>query len=397
MSDIFVEHISVATCAIGLFATMMALAQRQFPATSRRFAMFTVAVTFNNLPMALDRLLVAEGFERLNEAILMFGMSSALCLLPSFWFYVYALTSTHESWPRRMTAHLALPVLGVILVAIALMMPQPFSQILIEQSDDELTGWTLVYFLLLGFLSLALFPQLAVYLLLIVRRLLHYRKRLRDLYSSTEQHELRWIWGIGGFGLLFLLAQVAHLWLALGNAPEKLSPALLSLPGFAAFLTAAFWGLRQRPALVRDAASDTLAPPQPVEQAEKYERSALSTDAAARIERKLRMAMDKDSLHRDPNLSLWALAQHIGATPNNVSQTLNDRIGDSFFDFVNGYRIRDAQHQLAHSTDTVLDITYAVGFNSRSSFYTAFKRVTGQTPSAYRKLMSVREGSDDRT
>lgn len=148
---------------------------------------------------------------------------------------------------------------------------------------------------------------------------------------------------------------------------------------------------------MRDAAPVVPVASEPVKQGEKYEKSALSADAAARIERKLRVAMDTKRLHRDPNLSLWALAQHIGATPNNVSQTLNDRVGESFFEFVNSYRISDAQHKLANSADTVLDITYEVGFNSRSSFYTAFKRVTGQTPSSYRKLMSARKGPDDGT
>ena len=105
--------------------------------------------------------------------------------------------------------------------------------------------------------------------------------------------------------------------------------------------------------------------------------------------------MDVDHLHRDPNLSLWALARHIGASPNYISQTLNDVIGESFFDFVNRHRVRDAMKLLSTTDDTVLAITYDVGFNARSSFYNAFKRVTGQTPTGYRKSLSVREGMDD--
>lgn len=141
-------------------------------------------------------------------------------------------------------------------------------------------------------------------------------------------------------------------------------------------------GLRQKPSLAPDVATtDAMVT--------KYEKSALTSDMAIRIERKLRMAMTEDQLHRDPNLSLWSLARHIGASPNYISQTLNENIGESFFDFVNGYRIADAQSLLRDTDDTVLTITYDAGFNSRSSFYTAFKKVTGQTPTAYRQAMSA--------
>lgn len=397
MNDMVVELIAAATCAIGLFAAVIGFTQRQFPAVSRRFAVFLLAVVLNNLPVALDSILKMTGLQRLMEAVLMLGIFSSLCLLPLFWFYVYALTSSQDRWPPRLSMHMVMPGLGLFLGIVAICLPASTRAVLFQNSQVEITGWAVVYFILMGLLGLALYPQLAVYLTLIVQRLLRYRKRLRDLYSSTEQHELRWIWGIGLFGILFLAAQVMELWLHLSHETEGRSSAILSLPGFAAFLTAAFWGLRQRPALVHDAAPAAPAPTQPVKPAGKYNRSALSPEAEARIERKLRLAMETNRLHRDPNLSLWALAKHIGATPNNVSQTLNDKIGESFFDFVNGYRISDAKQQLVNSADTVLDITYDVGFNSRSSFYTAFKRVTGQTPSAYRKSVSVREGSDDRT
>jgi len=49
----------------------------------------------------------------------------------------------------------------------------------------------------------------------------------------------------------------------------------------------------------------------------------------------------------------------------------------------------EAQKLLSSGEDTVLDVALEVGFNSRSSFYSAFKKVTGQTPSAYRQAMSV--------
>lgn len=393
----FVELISVATVSIAVFAAVLGFAQRRFPTISRQFSYFALAVAFNNLAIGAMSLLAEAGQDRLLEISFVVGMVSGLSIFPLFWFYVHALTSAEGKLPTRRKLHLSLPVFALILGTIAMFLPIEMRDLLFRQGTYEPDGWGLVFFVLIALISLAFYPQLVVYLVLIIRRLLRYRQRLRSLYSSTEEHELRWIWGIGLLGLLFVLAQGTVLWLALRDEVLPFQQAILALPGFAAFLIAAFFGLRQRPALIEEATTDAAPAPAIPEKTEKYEKSALSPTAAARIERKLRAAMETDHLHRDPNLSLWVLARHIGATPNNVSQTLNDKVGESFFDFVNGYRIEDAKRMLNDGSKTVLTITYEVGFNSRSSFYTAFKRVTGQTPSGYRKTLSVHEGSDDRT
>ena len=64
--------------------------------------------------------------------------------------------------------------------------------------------------------------------------------------------------------------------------------------------------------------------------------------------------------------------------------------GKSFFDFINAFRIREAQQVFRESGDdklTILEVMYQVGFNSKSSFNTAFKKETGQTPSEFRKTI----------
>jgi len=249
-----------------------------------------------------------------------------------------------------------------------------------------------VLVIVIAVLTIAVYPQWAVYLVLIVRRMARYRLRLRDVYASTEQYELRWVYEIGGLGAVFWVVRAVVLLFALDADRTQVSPALIvfaSFAGFALVATMTLWGLRQRPPLVshfeKDASLEN-AEAQPSELLnEKYEKSALNLEASTRIARKLRTAMEVDHLHHDPNLSLWTLARHIGASPNYISQTLNEVIGESFFDFVNGYRIAEAKSLLLTTNDSVLTITYDVGFNARSSFYNAFKRVTGQTPTNFRK------------
>ncbi|MAP49286.1 MAG: hypothetical protein CMH90_07390 [Oceanicaulis sp.] len=96
--------------------------------------------------------------------------------------------------------------------------------------------------------------------------------------------------------------------------------------------------------------------------------------------------MEAQTPYLDPDLNLARLSDQLAMTPREVSELLNQSHGVHFFDFINRYRVRHAQALLeAQDGQSVLQILHASGFNSKSSFNTAFKKHTGLTPSAYRK------------
>ncbi|HEY6645336.1 AraC family transcriptional regulator [Povalibacter sp.] len=127
--------------------------------------------------------------------------------------------------------------------------------------------------------------------------------------------------------------------------------------------------------------------PEPVEQAEaKYSRSALDSPTRTRIKRKLQDALQQQRLHRDSGLSLRRLCEQIRENPHYVSQVINQDLATSFHDLMNQRRIEDAKRALETSSDrTVLEICLDSGFNSKSTFNTAFRQHTGMTPSEYRQ------------
>lgn len=89
----------------------------------------------------------------------------------------------------------------------------------------------------------------------------------------------------------------------------------------------------------------------------------------------------------DPDLSLRKLARQVAMRERDLSSLINELEGMHFFDFVNRYRIRKAAAILAdpeQARRTILEIAHEVGFNSKSSFNSAFLKHTGQTPSRYR-------------
>lgn len=114
-------------------------------------------------------------------------------------------------------------------------------------------------------------------------------------------------------------------------------------------------------------------------------KSLLDDEDVLRIRDRLtRIAKETDMLF-DPLLSMPKLANAIAVTPNQLSYVLNQHLGKSFFDFINEARTNAASRLLIHEPDrTILDIATSVGFNSKSTFNLAFKKITGKTPSAYR-------------
>jgi len=89
----------------------------------------------------------------------------------------------------------------------------------------------------------------------------------------------------------------------------------------------------------------------------------------------------------DPSLTIQELANKINIPVRDLSVLINHKMDQHFFDFVNEYRVQKAMNILkdkSKSQLTVLEILYEVGFNSKSSFNTSFKKYTTLTPTAYR-------------
>ncbi len=104
----------------------------------------------------------------------------------------------------------------------------------------------------------------------------------------------------------------------------------------------------------------------------------------------LKSYMETEEPFLDPSLTVKNLSEQIDIPHRDLSILINQELGQHFFDFVNNYRIEKAKSILQDPTKkkhTVLEILYEVGFNSKSSFNTAFKKHTGKTPTAFRKAL----------
>lgn len=119
-------------------------------------------------------------------------------------------------------------------------------------------------------------------------------------------------------------------------------------------------------------------------QAEDIESISLLEDLADQV----RSAMEKDEFYRNENASVKELAEAINAQPYLVSQSINKILGKSFFEIVNEYRVQHAKKLLADPEFnhlSLVGIGFESGFNSKTTFNTTFKKITGQTPSEFKR------------
>ncbi len=121
----------------------------------------------------------------------------------------------------------------------------------------------------------------------------------------------------------------------------------------------------------------------------KYAQSNLSKEDADKINNNLKDYLKNNEVYLEPDLSIQRLAKLIGTKPNYLSQVINQYYNKHFRDFINSYRIEKAK-ELLQNTDLIIEaIAYDTGFNSTSTFYTAFKKETGMTPKKFRKQINL--------
>jgi len=117
---------------------------------------------------------------------------------------------------------------------------------------------------------------------------------------------------------------------------------------------------------------------------QKYGDRKLNEDEAKQIVARLQKAMDERELFRNPNLKVDDLAREIEVPSHQLSRILNDSLQKNFTLFVNEYRVDEACRVLSYQTNfTIEAVGSEVGFNSKSTFFAAFKKIKGLTPNAY--------------
>jgi AraC-like DNA-binding protein len=220
-------------------------------------------------------------------------------------------------------------------------------------------------------------------------RLWHFRAQLRQNYSSVRYRDLKWL-----TSSTLVLAAILLLWIPATQLGGLVAQTIFSVARLLILFYLGWYGMHQFPVQMPD-----LSPPPPAPEAvgggEKYARSGMNDAAEKLIGQRLALRAERERDYLEPDIKLTDLAERIGTSPQLLSQYLNDMLGMNFFDYINGLRVAQVQRQLAdpaQDSASLLEIAFAAGFSSKSTFNASFKKITGLAPSAWRKLQRKTSG-----
>ena len=246
--------------------------------------------------------------------------------------------------------------------------------------------WDDYYFTAEGIFSVSLAHfQTAAYLIASFVIVFKYRNYLLQRYSVLKKLNFKWLFQMNIFlSVLFAVAIIKNVH-KYGINTEYLTPLRLIMAtgmlGFTCwlFLKALyspniFKGIDERLQLLSN--KDLFLADQ--EQVENQKEQILH----------LKRYIEEQEPYLDPGLTIASLANRLEMDTKALSSLLNHHLHKNFHDFINDYRIRKAKKILKDPTNkqiTILEVLYQIGFNTKSSFNTSFKKQTGLTPTEYRR------------
>jgi AraC-like DNA-binding protein len=334
----------------------------------------------------------------------LFGLSYPLPFLYGPLVYLYAISAADRN--RRLNRRDALhfvPFAAVVIVGLPIYMMSGADKVSLYQRI--LSGDRPLLLVIADPLKYVSGVSYVVATILFLRR---HRERVKESYSSTKRVNLRWLLWLGASAAaIWILAIAVDVLNSAGVIRVGLGDDLVSLAIAILVYLIGYFGLRQ-PEIFRYETAEypvpVVAPTPRVEveahatvhaevQPPRYERSGLTDSDAERLEQALLATMDAERPWQDSDLTLADLAHRLSTTPHKLSEVLNARVGQTFYDFVNGYRVREVQRRIAaHETRdaNMLTIAMDAGFASKSTFNLVFKKMTGQTPSDFRQSTGSR-------
>jgi AraC-like DNA-binding protein len=311
--------------------------------------------------------------------------------------YLYTRAASDRSWRfgRRELLHFALVTL-VFFLALPFFIKSGAEKVALWDAwgatggpDDRRVGPPLRYIDPLKYVSGIAYSAATVLYLL------RHRHDVEHSYSNLARVNLRWlVWLSSATGGIWLLAAglvYLQVRVSLRDADITLAMALL-------VYAIGYMGLRQPeifrlPAVeapaVNTVESGEAAAPDATAQP-SAERSGLGEDEARKLEASLLAAMEREQPWKNCELTLPELAACLDTTTHKLSEVLNARMGQTFYDFVNGYRVREVQRRIKAGDARALKmlaLAMDAGFASKSTFNDVFKKQTNQTPSSYRQAV----------
>jgi len=377
------HYLHVATATLIIFTIALILGRQKQLADM--ILICWLAIFFSNVATYFILETQPQSIHTLENILFDFSDASVFVHGPVFWFYTCALTRPGFRFQLRHLPHFI-----------------PFLLFFILMLSEQVYNHSNIY-LTVKLVSMVKLISMLAYILSVILLLLKYRRHVEDIFSNAEKKYLDWLWLLSlGMLVLWIVGFISVLmrWFDTASQPLGDRPMLkISIDCFIVVMS--YFGFRQRaifqslnqPVLVLKELGNIEDMIRPIpdtskETSPKYVKSGLSSNRSKEIHDALLKVMESDKPYMDEELTLFGLAAIMKVPPNHLSQVINMYEQRNFFDFINFYRVEEIKkiiHADTFKNFSLLGIAFECGFNSKAAFNRAFKKFTGQTPSAFKK------------
>ncbi len=335
--------------------------------------------------LMLDEINALEGLDTLR----FFFLGIAFLIAPSHYLYAKYLVQNRNTIERKGFIHLSGLVLfelfGIVSLFIAGDVGYPHR--ILDPVDQILPGFVPY--------NWAVILYTATYLAFILRMLRRHRQEIKSVFSSTEKVRLSWLNNITYMAVGFAAVYSAENILLMSGMEVSNEFDLSSLLIVIYVYAIGYMGFLKTEVFRAPDVAESMNTVRVLHDSsdgdserDKYRKSGLSDIKADEYSKKLLMLMEQERPYTRDDLTLNHMAEMLSITPHNLSEIINSRLDQNFFDFVNQYRVEQVKKDLLNPEKQnmkVLAIAFDAGFRSKSSFNTTFKRYTNLTPSEFRR------------
>jgi len=228
--------------------------------------------------------------------------------------------------------------------------------------------------------SISLIISWCVYIPLSLILVNRHRIYLKNEWSNIEENDsLGWLLAFTVFYVVFCIFAILITIIAYFNHLNPLTPHIYNYSTLLMLVyIISFYGLRQKATSKSTFSVQEILIP--------YKNSTLTDETKQKIQQSIIDYFENEKGYLNPDLNMNVLSEQLKIPKYQLTEVLNTGIGMNFFQIVNHYRVEAIKKMLSNPRNkfSIEAIGYECGFTSKSSFYTVFKNMTGETPVSFR-------------
>jgi AraC-like DNA-binding protein len=348
-----------------LFSGLLTLTKGNKSISDRLLSAWLFLLAFDFLSFGLESKMFPN-FVFLNNSFLLFN--------PALYLYTCSLTKPNFKLKWIQLVHL-LPYFFFKITAWVIREPQSLETYL----NADKTLWFRLLFAIFSIISWM------IYLWLTEVILTRHRKLIRNEFSTIDMFKrIGWILFVVIFYFLYCFSVFfLGIFNIIGLNTLSVTIFNYSVLLFFSYIFG-FYGLKQSDIFKR------LEQKNDHEVEEKLSNQIVNNVVSEKIKQKLFSYFLKEKPYLNPELNMTLLSEKLSIPKHHLTDVLNSTIGKNFFQFVNEYRVEAVKKELSNpkSHYSIEAIGFECGFNSKSTFFSVFKSMTGQTPMEYKKQIS---------